>query len=144
MSLLHRPHYEIGYTEEEDKEGLKKLLWSQFMCKCGLCSIKTGKNFMERLPVFILDEIAQEERMRFDVRLAYTCKRNADKLALTSKNPHRVGLGVKIRLINNKKRFKLIRGLVMRGVSRFSVSNEFVYFDTDDLKPMSFHIKEGY
>jgi hypothetical protein len=141
MSLLHRPQYEIGYSEEDDKEGLRKLLWSQFMCKCGRCSIKTGKNFMERLPVFILDEIAQEERMRFDIRLAYTCKHHSDKIALTSKNPHRVGLAVKIRIINSMKRLKLVRGLIMRGVTRIRLCDEFVYFDTDDLKPMSLHIK---
>ena len=79
--------------------------------------------------------------MRFDIRLAYTCKPHSDKIALTSKNPHRVGLAVKIRIINNMKRLKLVRGLIMRGVTRIRLCDEFVYFDTDDLKPMSLHVK---
>lgn len=141
MSLLHRPHYEVGYNEEDDKEGLKKLLWSQFMCKCGQCSIKTGKNFMERLPVFILDEIAQEERMRFDIELAYTCKPHSDKLPLPLNNPHRVGLAVRIRVLNPMKKIKLVRGLIMRGVTRIGISDKSIYFDTDDLKPMGLFLR---
>jgi len=141
MSLLHSPHYEIGYGEQDDKQGLKKLLWSQFMCKCGRCSVKTGKNFMERLPVFILDEIAQEERIRLDIEFGYVCKNKADKIALPTKDPHRAGLGVKIRIVNPMKRMKVLRGLIVRGVSRIAVSSDFIYFDTDDLKPMALYLR---
>lgn len=141
MSLLHTPKYTFDYSKEDDSEGLSKLLWSQFMCKCGKCSVKTGKNFMERLPVYILDDIAREERMRFDVELAYVCKPSADKMSLPTKDAHRVGLGVRIRLLDSKKRFKLIRGLILRGVSRIGVNESFVYFDTDDLKSMGMYFK---
>ena len=85
MSLLHTPIYERGYNEEDDRQELKKLLWSQFMCKCGKCSVKTGKNFMERLPVFILDEIALEERMRFDIDLGYYASPGQPLTTLISK-----------------------------------------------------------
>ena len=141
MSLLHIPEYVFDYKEEDDEEGLYKLLWSQFMCKCGSCSIKTGKSFMERLPVFILDDIAREERMRFDVEMGYVCKTYADKILLVSNDPHRVGLGVKIRIVSSKKRMKLIRGLILRGVSRIASSSESVYFDTDDLRKMAFYLR---
>ena len=111
------------------------------MCKCGKCSVKTGKNFMERLPVYILDDIAKEERMRFDIELAYVCKTEADRTSLPTKDPHRVGLGVRIRSLNAQKRMKLIRGLVVRGVTRIGINDKFIYFDTDDLRKMGMYMK---
>ena len=141
MSLLHNPTYTFDYNEEEDSEGLSRLLWSQFMCKCGKCSVKTGKNFMERLPVYILDDIAKEERMRFDIELAYVCKTEADKTSIPTRDPHRVGLGVKIRILNAQKRMKLVRGLVVRGVTRIGINDKFIYFDTDDLRKMGMYMK---
>jgi len=141
MSLLHTPIYEAGYNEEDDRQELKKLLWSQFMCKCGKCSVKTGKNFMERLPVFILDEIALEERMRFDIELGYVCKSKGNKIFLPTKDSHRTGLGIKVRILNNMKRLKVVRGLIVRGVTRIALADEFIYFDTDDLKPMALYLR---
>jgi len=141
LSLLHNPTYTFDYNEEDDLEGLTRLLWSQFMCKCGKCSVKTGKDFMERLPVYILDDIAKEERMRFDIELAYVCKQEADRTSIPTKDPHRVGLGVRIRILNAQKRMKLIRGLVVRGVTRIGVNDKFIYFDTDDLRKMGMYMK---
>ena len=141
MSLLHKPEYVFDYDESDDSEGLSKLLWSQFMCKCGKCSVKTGKNFMERLPVYILDEIAKEERMRMDIELAYVCKQKADKMPLPTKDPHRAGLAVKIRVVNAQKRIRLIRGLIVRGVTRIGINDKFVYYDTDDLREMGMYMK---
>lgn len=141
MSLLHKPQYVFDYDESDDYEGLNKLLWSQFMCKCGKCSIKTGKNFMERLPVYILDDIAREERMRMDVELAYVCKASADKNVIPTKDPHRAGLAVRIRIVSPQKRIKLVRGLIMRGVTRIAVNDKFVYYDTDDLREMAMYIR---
>ena len=137
----HNVEYTFDYTKQDDMEGLKNLYWSQFGCKCGRCDIKSGKNFMERLPVYILDDISREERMRFYIDLAYVCKPSADKMPLISKNPHRVGLAVKVRCTDNKQRLKLIRGLIVRGVTRISVEDSHVYFDTDSLKPMEFKIR---
>ena len=111
------------------------------MCKCGVCSIKTGKNFMERLPVYILDDIAKEDRMRFDVELAYVCKQKADKSLIPTKDPHRAGLAVKIRMMCSRKRMKLIRGLIIRGVTRIGINDKFIYFDTDDLREMGLYMK---
>lgn len=133
MSLLHKPIYTFDYDKEDDKEGLDRLLWSQFMCKCGKCPTNSGKNFMERLPVYILDDIAKEQQMRFDIELAYLCQTQADRLSIPTKHPYRVGLGVRIRLMCKVKRIKLIRALILRNVTRFIVSDEYVYFDCDDL-----------
>lgn len=141
MSLLHNPTYTFDYDEEDDRDGLNFLRWSQFMCKCGKCKVSSGKDFMERLPVLILDDIAREERMRFDVRLAYTCKWAADNLhSLPTKDSHRVGLAVLIRLLTVEKKMKLVRGLILRGVTRIGVGKDVIYFDTDDLKKMSLFI----
>ena len=142
MSLLHNPKYTFDYDEEDDREGLRFLRWSQFGCKCGECSVSSGKDYMERLPVLFLDAIAREERMRFDVELGYVCKKHADKnLSLPSKDPHRVGLAVKIRVLNPMKRMKIIRGLIYRGVSRIGVSDKSLYFDCDDLRQLAFYIR---
>lgn len=137
----HNVDYTPQYTLEDDTEGLQNLYWSQFGCKCGRCNIKSGKNFMERKPVYILDDISREDRMRFYIDLAYVCKTSADRMPLVSKSPHRVGLGVRVRCTVNKQRLKLIRGLIMRGVSRITVNDDYVYFDTDSLKEMEFKIK---
>ena len=137
----HKPEYTFDYTEADDKEGLKNLLWSQFGCKCFKCNVKSGKNYMERLPVYILDDIAREERMRFQIGLAYTCKYNSNSLALTTKNPHRVGLGVRVNIKDSVKRMKLVRGLIMRGVTRVGIYTDYIYYDADSLKPMGFFIK---
>lgn len=141
MSFLHKPEYDFKYTLEDDKEGLRSLLWSQFMCKCGNCDVGSGKRLMERLPVYILDEISVDARMRFDIELAYTCKPYADKIPLPSLDSHRVGLAVKIRILSPVKRMKLVRGLILRGVTRIALNDKFVYFDTDDLKEMSLYIR---
>lgn len=137
----HKPEYTFNYTEADDKEGLKNLLWSQFGCKCPKCNVKSGKNYMERLPVYILDDISREERMRFQIDLGYTCKYNSNRLVLTTKNPHRVGLGVRVSVKDPVKRMKLIRGLIMRGVTRIGIYTDYVYYDTDSLKSMGFFIK---
>jgi hypothetical protein len=111
------------------------------MCKCGACDVGSGKRLMERTPVFILEDIAREERMRFDIELAYVCKNSADDLVLPTKDSHRVGLAVRIRMLSSVKRIKLIRGLIMRGVTRIAVNQKYVYYDTDDLKEMSFYMR---
>ena len=139
MSLLHNPKYTSLYDEYDDSEGLKKLLWSQFMCKCGRCDVSSGKRLMEKIPIIILDQIAQEERIRFDVELAYVCKPHADELVLTSINSHRAGLAVKVRVLNPKKRMLIIRGLIVRGVTRIALNDKYIYFDVDDLKQLSFY-----
>jgi len=142
MSLLHQPTYTFDYDEEDDRQGLLFLRWSQFMCKCGKCKVSTGKDYMERLPVLILDDVAREERMRFDVTLGYTCKWASDKIhSLPSKDSHRVGLAVKIRILNTQKRLRLVRGLILRGVTRIGIGKDDVYFDCDDLKRMSLFLR---
>ena len=73
--------------------------------------------------------------------IGYVCKNKADKMALPTKDPHRAGLGVKIRIVNPMKRMKVLRGLIVRGVSRVAVSSDFIYFDTDDLKPMALYLR---
>ena len=142
MSLLHNPTYRFDYDEEDDTEGLTQLRWSQFMCKCGRCEVDSGKMYMERLPVLFLDAISREERMRMDVELGYVCQNAADKIHfLPSKDSHRVGLAVKIRVLNPFKRMKIVRQLVLRGVSRIALSDKSLYFDCDDLKAQALYLR---
>jgi len=138
VSLLHQPSYTNDYTEEDDTQGLNFLRWSQFMCKCGRCKVSSGKDYMERLPILILDDLAREERMRFDVILGYVCDKSAYKdHFLPSKDSHRVGLAARVRVLNVQKRLRFVRGLILRGVTRIGIGKDYVYFDCDDLKSMS-------
>jgi len=121
--------YTDSYTEEMDKEGLSVLKWSMFDSAGELGS---GKRFMEDAPVFILDKIMKTERLRGYIELAYTSKRYADNLLLSTKSPHRLGKAVKFRCINNNQRFRFVRGLIQYGVQRIKLSKDSVYFDTDN------------
>ena len=140
MSLLHKPIYTTKYTESDDTEGLHRLKWSQFGCKCFRCKVDGGKFLMENIPVNILDQIAREDRMRFDIELAYVCKQEADRLNLSSNDTHRLGLAVRVRMMCPKKRLKLVRGLIVRGVTRMRLAREFIYFDVDELREPSVYI----
>ena len=39
------------------------------------------------------------------------------------------------------KRLKVMRGLIVRGVTRIALADDFIYFDTDDLKPMALYLR---
>jgi len=94
---------------------------------------------MESEPVFILDEVFRKERLSGFILQGYVSKSYADKLAIPSNSGHRVGKSIKFRCINPSKRLKLIRGLIQYGIERIQVSDEFIYFDTDNyLKEPSF------
>ena len=135
-SSLHTVEYTDTYTEEMDKEGLTILKWSMFDSPDKLGS---GKYFMESEPVFILDEVLRKERINAFIMIGYVSKSYADKTALPSNSSHRVGKAIKVRCINKIKRFKIIKGLIQYGIERIHVSNEFIYFDTDNyLKDQSF------
>jgi len=128
-SSLHTVEYIDTYTEEMDKEGLTILKWSMFDSPDKLGS---GKYFMESEPVFILDEVLRKERINAFIMIGYVSKSYADKTALPSNSSHRVGKAIKVRCINKIKRFKIIKGLIQYGIERIQVSNEFIYFDTDN------------
>lgn len=133
---LHTVDYTDSYTEYMDNEGLSILKWSMFDSPDKLGS---GKYFMESEPVFILDEILRKERISAFVMEGYVSKAYGDKIAIAENSSHRVGKAVKIRCINKIKRFKIIKGLIQYGIERINVSNEFIYFDTDNyLKDQSF------
>lgn len=136
--MIDRLDYTDAYTEEDDKEGLQVLRWSMF--DCPHLGLGSGKRYMERLPVRILDDVCREERLKPNVMLAYVSKSYADRHSLPERDPHRVGLAVKLKVGSNKIRFKYIRSLIVRGVSRIKVSRDFVYFDVDDLREMGFFV----
>ena len=128
-SSLHTVEYTDTYTEEMDNEGLAILKWSMFDSPDVLGS---GKYFMESEPVFILDEVLRKERINAFIMIGYVSKTFGDKTALPSNSSHRVGKAIKVRCINKIKRFKIIKGLIQYGIERIQVSNEFIYFDTDN------------
>ena len=83
----------------------------------------------------------QELKKLFDIELGYVCKPKGDKIFLPTKDAHRTGLGIKVRVLNNMKRLKVMRGLIVRGVTRIALADDFIYFDTDDLKPMALYLR---
>ena len=126
---LHSVDYTDSYTEEMDTEGLKVLKWSMFDSPDKLGS---GKCFMESEPVFILDEVFRKERLSGFIMRGYVSKAYGDKVCVPENSGHRVGKSIKFRCINDIKRFKLVRGLIQYGIERIQISNEWVYFDTDN------------
>ena len=128
-SSLHTVEYTDTYTEEMDTEGLAILKWSMLDSPDILGS---GKYFMESEPVFILDEVLRKERINAFIMIGYVSKTYGDKTAIPSNSGHRVGKAIKVRCINKIKRFKIIKGLIQYGIERIQVSNEFIYFDTDN------------
>ena len=121
--------YTSDYTEEMDTEGLKVLKWSMFDTPEQLGS---GKMFMETEPVIILDAVFRKERLSGFIHLGYTSKTYADKIALPSSSPHRVGKGVKLKCLNKEKRFTFVKGLIQFGIQRIHLHDESIYFDTDN------------
>ena len=118
-------------------EGLKYLTWDMFDSPD---LPNSGYKFMEREPVLMLDNLVSKYRITIKVILGYVSKPHADKLRLVRSNSHRVGKAVKIRCVGAKKRLTLVKGLCEQGVNRLGVSDEYVYFDTDDLKERAFYI----
>ncbi len=126
---LHTVQYDDTYTEDMDKEGLSVLKWSMFDSPDKLGS---GKYFMESEPVFILDEIFRKERMSAFIIQGYTSKTFADKKAIPSNSAYRVGKAIKLKCINKIKRLRIVRGLIQYGIERIHISNDWIYFDTDN------------
>ena len=112
---LHKVEYTDTYTKEMDEEGLSVLKWSMFDSPDRLGS---GKYFMESEPVFILQ--------------GYVSKTYGDRVAIPENSGHRVGKSIKFKCINRIKRLKLVRGLIQYGIERIKISNEWIYFDTDN------------
>jgi hypothetical protein len=126
---LHKVEYTDTYTEEMDCEGLSVLKWSMFDSPDKLGS---GKYFMESEPVFILDEIFRKERLSGFILQGYVSKTYGDRIAVPENSGHRVGKSIKFKCINKIKRLKFIRGLIQYGIERIQVTNEWIYFDTDN------------
>ena len=123
--------------EQLDTDGLRVLRWSMFDSPD---SKGSGYRFMEREPVIALDRAAHYYDYKPNVILGYVSKDVADKMLLSSKDSHRIGKAIKIRCVGYKKRIKIIRSLVEQGVIRFAATKDYIYFDTDDLKPDAFYL----
>ena len=125
--------------QEKDEEGLTYLKWSQFDSpeKGGE---GTGKKFMDRNTVLLLDKVVHITKMYLDIELGYTTPHQAELLGLVSFSAHRIGKAVRIRVKHPKKRMRLITGLVKVGIKRIGMSRETIYFDTDDQQPECFNL----
>lgn len=126
-----------NYEEIQDTEGLKKLRWSMFDSPDAKGS---GYRFMEREPVVALDRACRRHDYVPNIILGYTSKMVADDMGLVSTDSHRVGKAVRIRCVGVKKRLKLVRSLMEQGVTRFALSRDTVYYDTDDLKESALYL----
>lgn len=110
------------------------------MFDCPHLGLGSGKRYMERLPVLVLDDICREERLRPNIALGYVSESYADRHSLPARDSHRVGLAVKLKTSCSRVRFKYMRSLIVRGVSRIRISREYIYFDVDDLKEMGLFV----
>ena len=118
--------------EEKDCEGLTYLRWSQFDSPD---SPGSGKRFMDRETVLLLDRVVHKTKMVLDIRAAYATPKYAELLGVTTKDPHRIGKAVRIRILSPKKRMRLVRALILEGVTRIALARDIVYYDTDYQQP---------
>jgi hypothetical protein len=100
----------------------------------------SGYKYMEREPVYILDEIIRKTRATMRVTLGYVTKPYGDKIRLVNTNSHRIGKAIRLRCVGHKKRMVIVKNLIEHGIERIAVNRETVYFDTDDLKEKAFYI----
>ena len=117
---------------KKDCEGLLYLTWSQFDSPD---SPGSGYRFMEREPVKILDTVIHRTKMVLNVTLGYVTPKTAKIMGLTTHDSHRIGKAIRVRVLNPKKRMKLVAALILLGVRRIALDRDIVYFDTDDQKP---------
>lgn len=127
----------LTLEERQNREGLMYLTWDMFDSPGDPGS---GYRFMEREPVLILDQIVGKTTRFMNVELGYVSKAYADKNNFPTKDSHRVGKAIRLRILNPKKRFEIVKHLIMLDVKRIAVNLQTVYFDTDELKPNSFMI----
>lgn len=128
---------ELSKEEQMDREGLRVLRWSMFDSPD---TPGSAYRFMEREPVVALDRAAHRYEYIPNIILGYTSKTVADKMGLVSIDSHRIGKAVRIRCVGYKKRLVLIRTLMEQGVQRFGIAKDFVYFDTDEMKPPAIYL----
>ena len=126
---------ELSLEERRNREGLNYLTWDLFDSPGEPGS---GYNFMEREPVLILDQIVHRTKRNLNIELGYVSKIYADKNSFPTKDSHRVGKAIRLRIVGPRKRMAIIKELILFGVERIAVDRETVYFDTDDLKPPQF------
>jgi len=118
------------FREGKDIEGLTYLTWNAFD---SYDSEGSGFRYMEREVVLILDDIIREHpHFRPQIELGYASKKIGDLLGLPTSSPYRVGKGIRIRILNPKKRMFLIKNLIIRGVDRIAVNEKYIEFDTDN------------
>jgi len=122
----------MSETRELDKEGLQYLRWSQFDSPDNPGS---GYRFMERDTVLILDMVVHKTKMNLNIILGYVTPKYARLKGMVSTDSHRIGKAVRIRILEPKKRGRLVKALHELGVKRVAVDHEMVYFDTDNQKP---------
>ena len=118
--------------EERNCEGLLYLTWDMFDSPDQPGS---GWKYMEREPVMILDKVVHKTKMILNVELGYVSPTKAKMMGLTTHDSHRIGKAIRVRVLNPKKRMKLVSMLILLGVRRIALGWETVYFDTDSQKP---------
>lgn len=128
---------ELSKEEQMDREGLRVLRWSMFDSPD---TTGSAYRFMEREPVVALDRAAHRYEYIPNIILGYTSKTVADKMGLVSIDSHRIGKAVRVRCVGYKKRLVLVRTLMEQGVQRFGIAKDFVYFDTDEMKPPAIYL----
>ena len=79
--------------------GLEFLTWDMFDCP-NAGGEGTGMKFMERKPVLLLDQYVKETGRNLTINLGYVSKHYANWNALPSNSSHRVGLAVRVKVLN--------------------------------------------
>jgi hypothetical protein len=128
--MLETRKYNKSIRDKYNREGLSHLYWELFDSRdC----VGSAFRFIEREPVLILDDIIKEFHHYIPmIELGYTSKTYADLLGLPTQSPYRVGKGIRLKVLNAQKRMFLVENLIIRGVKRIAVSDNYVEFDLDN------------
>lgn len=128
--MIEVSRYDKKNRDNFNRTGLLHLYWELFDCPKHKGS---GFRFMEREPVLILDDILSQFQHYIPlIELGYCSKAYADLLGLPFISPYRVGKGIRLRVTNAQKRMFLVENLIIRGVRRIAVSDNYVEFDLDN------------
>mgnify|MGYP000324188019 CR=1 FL=1 len=128
--MIEPRRYDKVNRDSFNRTGLSHLYWELFDSRDEQGS---AFKYIEREPVLILDDILKQHQHYIPIiEIGYTTTKYANLLGLPSISPYRTGRGIRLRVTNAQKRMFLVENLIIRGIKRIAVSDDYVEFDTDN------------
>lgn len=103
--------------------------WNEFECKCGC-----GDNHVDVGFVIRLQKARDMDNEGWEVNSGVRCLKHNREVGSADSSSHIKGLAVDIRCVSDKRRFAIVRVLLMAGFTRIGVSKYFIHVDADTSK----------